>query len=320
MAVGVVKNILSAVMGDEPRSANKTGIALAASAAVAFGTLSILAKLAYEEGASALPLLACRFAFATLLLFAFHVATRRPLLTRPRDIVRLLLLGGLGYGFEAALFFLALEHAPAGVVGLIFYSYPVWTNILGVATGLERFSPRVLLALILGTVGVASIFSVSESGIKGPLLALAAAVAVSVYLLCAQVVMRGIPAPLSAMWTGAGAAVTVGIAAVVSGWDLPVDALPHAGALGAASAVAFGLLYAAIARIGSARSSIANMVEPITTVLLAWVILGEELSLRIALGAALVVSALPVLATAQSDDPLRAEEIEPATTSDGRPD
>lgn len=291
-------------MSDESRSANKTGIALAASAAVAFGTLSIFAKLAYDSGASALSLLASRFSIATALLGGFHIITGRSMMLDRRDIVRLLLLGGFGYGFEAALFFLALEHAPAGVVGLIFYSYPLWTNILGIATGLERFSIRVLIALGLGTAGVASIFAVSESGLTGPLLALAAAGAVAVYLLMAQVVMRDIPASASALWTGAGAAVTVSIVALATGWDLPLEALPHAGALGFASAIAFALLYAAIARIGSARSSIANMVEPLTTVLLAWIVLGEEIGIRIAIGAAFVVSALPILATAQSRDEL----------------
>jgi drug/metabolite transporter (DMT)-like permease len=293
-------------MRTEPASANKAGIALAATGAVAFGTLSIFAKLAYDEGASPLSLLASRFAIATVLLAAFHVVTGRQIVLSRRDIARLILLGGFGYGLEAALFFLALEHAPASIVGLIFYSFPLWTNILGIVTGLERFSVRVLIALVLGTAGVVSIFTVSKSGLEGLLLALAAAVAVSIYLLLAQVVMRDIPATSSALWTGAGAAVTVGMVALISGWDLPVAALPHAGALGFASALAFALLYAAIARIGSARSSIANMVEPLTTVVLASIILGEELSIRIAIGAALVVSALPILASAQTYDELKA--------------
>jgi drug/metabolite transporter (DMT)-like permease len=66
--------------------------------------------------------------------------------------------------------------------------------------------------------------------------------------------------------------------------------------LGLASAIAFVALYGAIARLGSSRSAIAAMLEPVTTVLLAAWLLNEALSWRIAAGAALVVSALPVLA------------------------
>jgi drug/metabolite transporter (DMT)-like permease len=301
---GIIKNILSGVMTNEPTFATRIGLALATCSGVAFGTMSIFAKLAYDRGASALPLLAARFAFATLLLGAFHVATGRTMMIGRRNVLQLLLLGAFGYGFEASLFFLALEHAPAGVVGLIFYSFPLWTNALGIATGIETFSARVLVALVLGTAGVASIFTVSDSGLAGPVLALAAAVAVAVYLLLAQVLMRDIPATSFALWTGAGAAVSVGAAALVAGWELPVATVPHAAAMGLVSALAFALLYAAIARIGSGRAAIANMVEPITTVALAWVVLAEDVTLRIAVGALLVLSALPILATTGARDDL----------------
>jgi DME family drug/metabolite transporter len=79
---------------------------------------------------------------------------------------------------------------------------------------------------------------------------------------------------------------------------LPGAALPYAGALGIVTALAFVALYASINRIGSSRSSIAMMLEPVTSVILAAIFLGESLTLRIVLGAALVVTALPLLASA----------------------
>lgn len=298
-------------IGDLRASHEVRGIGLAVGSGVSFGTLAIVAKLAYDEGADSLPLLGARFALATLLIAIFCLTTGRRLWPGRHGAVKLLLLGGFGYGFEASLFFLALEHAPAGVVGLIFYSFPIWTNIIGIATGLERPSVRVLIALIVGTVGVASIFAVSGAGLLGPLLALAAAVVVAVYLILSQIVLRKQDAPTTALWTSAGAAITVGTVALVGRGELPGDALPHASALAFASAVAFLLLYAAIKRIGSARSAIANMVEPITTVLLAALILGEDLTLRIGIGAALVISALPILVSAEA----RRDVVAPSDSS-----
>ncbi|MCA1707605.1 MAG: DMT family transporter, partial [Actinobacteria bacterium] len=66
--------------------------------------------------------------------------------------------------------------------------------------------------------------------------------------------------------------------------------------LGVATVVAFVGLYAAIGKIGSSRASIAQMLEPIVTVLLGALVLSERLSWRIGLGAALIVSSLPMLA------------------------
>jgi drug/metabolite transporter (DMT)-like permease len=270
--------------------------------AAAFGTLAVLAKLGYEAGAGPIPLLAMRFLVAGVLLLAFQKLRGRALAPDMRTVIRLMLLGGLGYGFEASLFFTALTKAPAGVVSLIFFSYPLLTNVLGLATGLETFKPRLALALALGTTGVAFIFSFTTADRTGLLLALGAALAVAVYFLAAQVVMKGVQPAVSATWTSLGAAVATGIAAVVSGQSFPIGALPAAAALGLATVVAFIFLYAAIERIGSSRAAVAQMFEPVVTVVLGALILSEELTWRIAVGAALVVSALPMLTSGGHGD------------------
>jgi drug/metabolite transporter (DMT)-like permease len=68
--------------------------------------------------------------------------------------------------------------------------------------------------------------------------------------------------------------------------------------LGVATAFAFVLLYRAIALIGSARVAVASMFEPVATIVLAALLLDEAITARVALGAVLVVAALPILATA----------------------
>jgi drug/metabolite transporter (DMT)-like permease len=99
-----------------------------------------------------------------------------------------------------------------------------------------------------------------------------------------------------------------GIALVTRG-SLPRASLPFAGALGPITAIAFVALYGSIERIGSSRSSIAMMLEPVTTVLLAALFLSEALTWRIALGACLVVAALPLLASTPAR-PLAEERID----------
>jgi drug/metabolite transporter (DMT)-like permease len=270
---------------------------MAAGAAVAFGTLAIFAKLGYDEGADPFPLLATRFWVTSGLLVAFHLVTSRTLMIGRRDVIRLMLLGAVGYAFESALFFAALERAPAGVVGLIFYSYPLWTTLIAFIARIEPLRARTVIALCLGSAGVLLISSIRGTGLAGPLLALASAVAVAVYLVVAQVVVRGVASSAAAAWTAVGAALTLSVASIVAPSELPAAALPAAGALGLATAIAFMLLYAAITRIGSARTAVANMLEPVTTVALAAVVLGEAITYRKIAGAALVVSSLPVLAS-----------------------
>ena len=275
-----------------------SGIVSASAAAVAFGTLAVFAKLAYEDGAELLPLLATRFAIAGTLLVLYHVVTRQRLWPGRRDALRLLALGGIAYAAESALFFLGVERAPAAVVSLVFFTYPLWTALLAFATRMERYSHRVAVSLVLGSAGVALIFTVRLGSLLGPLFALLAAMSLAVYLLVAQVVAAGVAPSVAATWVSLGAGAAFGTAALATGDWLEPAALDEAAALGVATSVAFVLLYRAIALIGSARTAVASMLEPVATIVLAAVLLDEAITVRVALGAVLVIAALPILATA----------------------
>lgn len=292
-----------------PGGRDIAGIALASTAAVAFGTLAISAKFAYRVDAPLLPLLLVRFVGATTLLALFHLVTRRSL-ALPRDVMwRLLALGGIGYGLETALFFAALERAPAGVVALIFYSYPLWTVMMGFATKLEPFKWKLVIALVIGSIGVGVVFSPEGGSLAGPLFALGAAVAVALYFILMQLALRDIDASPAAFWTSAGAAISTGLAWLIFPDPLPSGAVVPGLALAVASALAFALLYAAIERIGSSRAAVAAMVEPIATLILAAVLLDEVITTRVLVGAALVVSALPMLALAGKRDVPAADSL-----------
>jgi drug/metabolite transporter (DMT)-like permease len=284
------------------------GIALALVSAVAFGTLAIFGKLAYRTGAEPLPLLAIRFAFASVLLAGYVVVTQRRVFLPPRELAQLGALGALGYAGETVFFFSALQRATAAVVSLVFYSYPIWTVLIGFATRLEPFRKQLVVALALGTGGVVLIFSLPTGGLLGPLLALAAAFTVAIFFLATQLVIVNVDPISSAMWTAVSAALALGIAALAAGDSLPVEALPHAFALGVATAVAFATVYEAIVRIGSPRASVATMLEPVTTIALAAMFLGERLTLRILIGAALIIAALPLLTLTRRVEPLTAAD------------
>jgi drug/metabolite transporter (DMT)-like permease len=284
------------------------GIALALVSAVAFGTLAIFGKLAYREGAEPLPLLAIRFAFASVLLAGYVLVTRRHLLLPRRELVQLSALGAIGYAGETVLFFSALQHATAAVVSLVFYSYPIWTVLVGFATKLEPFRKQLVIALALGTGGVVLIFSLPRGGLLGPLLALAAAVTVAIFFLATQLVIGHVDPISSAMWTAVSAALALGIATLAAGDSLPLEAVPHAFALGVATAVAFATVYEAIVRIGSSRASVATMLEPVTTIALAAMFLGERLTVGVLIGATLIIAALPLLTLTRKAEPLTAAD------------
>lgn len=283
-----------------PRS-DLIGIGLAIAGAVAFGTLAILAKQAYRAQADPVPLLTLRFVATALILVSYQLVRKAPLWLGRDRVVRLMLLGAFGYAVEASLFFLALDRAPASVVGLVFYSYPMWTTLIAIALKLERFDRRLLIALALGTTGVASIFSLSGTPLAGPLLALAAAVMVALFYIAAQVLAAGVAPSAAATWTAVGAAVAMAGVYLLIGGRLPDASVVPGIGLAVATSFAFIATYAAIARIGSSRTAVANMMELVTTIVLAMIFLNERPALRVLLGSVLVLGAIPILATGKRE-------------------
>jgi len=277
--------------------------------ACAFGTVAILARKGYQEGADPLPLLGYRFAIASVFLLILAGAMRRPIVPRGDVLWKLLLLGGIGFAVESSLFFIALDLAPAGIVSLVFFSFPMLTALLSWAFRIEPVTRRTLIALSLGTAGVASIFTIRNVSLEGPLFALAAAVAVALYFTGAGIIMKGHDPLVGAVWTAVGAAVTVLAVGFALGQDFPVAALPWAISLGAVTSIAFYAMYGAISRIGPAKAAVAQMLEPVVTVILGVLILDETITLRIAMGAALIVSALPILAGRRSQTPPPADSV-----------
>ncbi len=282
---------------------NHLGTVLALTAATTFGSVAVLAKLGFEAGAEPLSLLTLRFTIAFLLLLAFGVLAGKTALIRPSSrgqIWLLMLLGAFGYGGEAFFYFEALERSPAATVALIFFTYPLWTVILSFLAGLERIGSRLMLALLMGLIGISVVFPLSRTDIAGPLLALVGAIVISLYFLTAEKLLSGISPLTATTWTTVGAAIGCGGASFAGEGLVFGDALPVAAGLGVITTIAYTSLFESIQLIGSSRSAIATMLEPLITVILAAIVLSEPITLRVAVGSLFVISCIALLATAPS--------------------
>src|SRR5688572_8483917 len=100
--------------------------------------MGIFGKLAYEEGATAGTVLACRFVIAAALLWAYVVVSgqAKALWRIPRrDLWIALALGGIGYSAQAASYFVALDRLDASVLTLLLYTFPAMVSIGAILLG-----------------------------------------------------------------------------------------------------------------------------------------------------------------------------------------
>ena len=172
--------------------------------------------------------------------------------------------------------------------------------VAAVALGRERFGSRHVIAVCLAGGGLTLALAGASDGALDPLgvaLGLGAALVYSAYILVSDPITRRVRPQLLATLVCTGAAVTLLAGSIALGEFRPGD-LTAAGwgwllCLAAVSTVtAISLFFAGLERVGPTMAAILSTVEPLVTVLLALVVLGERLGAIQLLGGALVLAAV----------------------------
>jgi drug/metabolite transporter (DMT)-like permease len=283
-----------------------SGTVLCIASGSAFGAMAVFGKLAYGEGVTVGTLLAVRFALAAVLFWAIVLAggaLRDVRALGRRDLVLGLGLGACGYAAQAGCYFAALQRIDASLLSLLLYTFPAMVATAAVALGRERLDSRRVAALALALGGLVLVVAGAGTGTLDPVgaaLAVAAAVVYTAYILVSDgAVGRMAPHVLSALvCTGAAVTLTIGSAAL---GQLHPGAITGAGWgwLGSLTAVstvgAILLFFAGLRRVGPTTASILATVEPVVTVVLAFLVFGERLGGVQLAGGVLVLSAVFVL-------------------------
>jgi len=162
-----------------------------------------------------------------------------------------------------------------------------------------------LLALGLSVCGTGIVVasgsrvSISAAGIA---FALGSAVTYAVYLLIGRELGRRSDSMTAACWVAIGASSSCLLRGVVT--SSLTDPRGHLGQLalyGVATALAFWLTFAALARIGTARTAVVSTLEAFSAIVLGAAFLGERITLvQVAGGAAILGAAGIIAATSRS--------------------
>jgi drug/metabolite transporter (DMT)-like permease len=286
------------------RSTSGTFLCLGSGAA--FGAMAIFGKLAYGQGATVGTLLAARFAMAALLFWVVVFASGAGPLVRElgaRDLAIALALGACGYSLQAGCYFVALERIEASLLSLLLYTFPAIVAVAAVLLGRERMTGRRLAALALALGGLVLVLAGAGTGALEPVgvaLGLGAAVVYSTYILASQGVAGRVDARVLSALVCSGAAVSLTVGTALIGQLRPgAVTLGGWGWLGCIAVVstvgAIGLFFAGLRRAGPTSASILATVEPLVTVVLAFLVFSETLTPVQLAGGALVLAAVLVL-------------------------
>jgi drug/metabolite transporter (DMT)-like permease len=264
---------------------NKTkGIAFGVLAAFIYGFTPILGKLTYLEGSNSMSLTFYRNLLSIPFLFFVLKYNKIDFKISKSEAKKLAILGSLGSTLTALTLYAAYNYISVGMTTTIHYIYPVLVAATCIVIFKEKVSKEKIIALTLSTLGVAMFFEGSFSMI-GVALALLSGVIYAAHILFID--KSGLNqmypfkitfycAIFSSIYLFIAGTLSGSIVAQMSikGWMYTAIVAFLVSFL-ANTFIPIGVKYA-----GPTITSIVGMFEPITSVIMGILILGEPVTAR----------------------------------------
>lgn len=282
------------------------GYVFAAAGAVLFSTKAIFVKLAYAEAVDAETLLALRMGLSLpFYLFIGYLAVadrqkRGVALPSYRYLLRASIIGLIGYWVASYTDFIGLQYISAQFERLILFTYPLFVVIMGALLFGYRVHSRVILSVIVSYLGLALIFGENfklegENVTLGSAFVLGSAISFALYQLLAK---NAIAETGPRMFTciamiaaSLGAFVQFGLTHNLSALAVSPPVLGYGFLIAVFSTVLPSFfMSAALHRISAAANGAIGTLSPLVTIILAAIVLGEELSVIAILGTILVLA------------------------------
>lgn len=222
------------------------------------------------------------------------------------DTVRILVLGGLGFGLYQILWTTGLQSIPAGDSALIIASTPVLVAILAVVSGADTLTPLKFAGALLSFLGVVVVIAagvgISLSGSAvGSALTIAAATCWASYTAFAAPVLRRHSPLVLTTWATIGGTIVLfplgmaqllspgGLDHVTTGRVLPLAlAIAYSGLL--AASVANVVVFNGVRLLGPTRVITLQSFVPAMAVVLAYLFLAEPIRPAQVVGGAIIVA------------------------------
>lgn len=278
---------------------NIKGYALAAFAAAAYGTNPAFAVPLYDAGMNPNSVLLFRYLFGAAMLIPLMFMRGLTFRLTKQQLAPVAVLGVL-MAFSSLALFESYRYMNSGIASTLLFVYPILVAILMTFVFHEKFKATFGICLIIMTIGLILLMKPTDGtsiSLIGTLLVMISALTYALYIILVNVskVIKSIPTTKLMLYLLAiGSLVFVSFIPFGSSLTLPSQPT------GWLNLVALGLIptvislactTVAIQLIGSTPTAILGALEPVSAVALSVLVLGQTITPRDMLGAALIVIA-----------------------------
>lgn len=280
-------------MSSVPQSSQKLfGVLIATVGVICFSTKSVFIKLAYAYDIDTISLLSLRMLFAFPFYFVFLLVRRKQLKTLSTgDITKTIVLGLLGYYLASWLDFKGLSYVSASIERLILFTYPTFVVLISRIFYKIQLNKNQWVALLLTYIGIVIIVLYNDrltEGLQfdyylGILFVLSSALAYAAYLVVGGTLIAKVGAinftniAMLSSTTGVLVHKMLSSQQSLTQFDTPVYHYSLIMAILATVIPSF-LISEGIKRIGASNTAIVGGVGPVSTLILAYLFLGETIN------------------------------------------
>lgn len=264
-----------------------------------FGFTPIIGKLSYLEGSNSTMLTFLRSLLCLPFLFGILKIQGISLKITKRQLKELLLLASIGSAFTSLTLYHSYSFIPVGTATTLHFVYPIFVAVGSVFIFKEKLTPKKTIALTLATIGIAFFFG-GATHLTGILLALISGLTYAFYILyLGHTDLLNLP-PLKLSFF-----INIIIACCLFGFGffsdtltLNITPLGYFYSLSVAflcGIIGITLFQVGLKIAGGTTAAILSMFEPITSVLVGILLLGEPLTLKSILGCLFILSGVTLL-------------------------
>ncbi len=260
------------------------------------GWAPVLGKLAYAHGVTPYTLAAIRTLVAVSLLWGGYLLFWRKWMRITWHTLLGCIAVGVVNGIGSLLYYSGLSLLDASRASFLNTLYMLWVVLFLTASG-EPVHWLTLVRLGLAMVGVYLLTGTGQGTPNwlGVMLMVASAATYGWHLVLGQWVLADVPSRTATLYILTAMAGTVGVARAVQA--TPVEIIPLAGwgaiaALGLTTALSRILMFAGLKSLGGIEASLVSLLELLVSLVLAFLLLGDRLTVLQWAGGAVLVTGI----------------------------
>ena len=271
---------------------------------VIYGCMPLMASHIYSDGVTPMGLVLWRNVLSVPMIALIAICFKQPLKIAPRKLGAVATLGVMGCALTPLLLFSSYRYMASGTATVLHFVYPLVVVLLEVIFLKKGLKPSTVLSLALFIAGITTFYTPgAQINLTGSIIALASGVVFGIYIVLIGIFKIGkIPSFTLSLFVAIASALSIALVCLITGgFSMPKTLFGWGMCLLFAFLVnvcAFVLFQRGTLLIGGGRASILSAIDPVTSVLVGILVLGEGASYLTIIGAVLIIAASVIIAVA----------------------